>query len=218
MRDGYSNLSDDELIARSRGGDSAATDFLMDKYKGMVRSKAANRYLPNGGDREDLIQEGMLGLFKAVRDYDARKEASFATFADLCVARQLYTAVEAAGRKKHRPLNEAVSYDAVMGEGGHPAAADIAQGRSGDSESYLELLASDTEDPENRYISEESGRQLEKSIWEALSAMERQVLELYLSDLDYVEIAEKLGKDPKSTDNALQRIKAKVRKMLAEFR
>ncbi len=209
----FETTADEELIVISRGGDSAATDFLMEKYKGLVRSKASKLYLPDGGDREDLIQEGMLGLFKALRDYDAQKGTSFATFAGLCITRQLYAAIEAAGRKKHQPLNEAVSYDAVLmsrkeADGGERPDAY----RTG--ESCLTMLASEEEDPENRYILEESGRELEKDIHEVLSPMEREVLELYLADWDYIAIAEKLGKDPKSTDNALQRIKAKVRRLL----
>ena len=225
---GYYNLTDEELIMRSRGGDSAATDFVMEKYKGLVRRKAADLFLPDG-DRDDLIQEGMLGLFKAVRDYDSGKEASFATFANLCVTRQLYTAVEAAGRKKHQPLNTALSYDAVLPMDG--AGAESEQGRrngshsqrggsgtlhsgSGNGASFLELLASEENDPELQYISQESSRQLEESIYSVLSPMERKVLDLYLSDLDYREIAAQLDKDPKSMDNALQRIKTKVRKLL----
>ncbi len=210
----FENRTDEELIAISRGGDSAATDFLMEKYKGLVRSKTANLYLPDGGDREDLIQEGMLGLFKALRDYDAGKGTSFATFAGLCITRQLYAAIEAAGRKKHQPLNEAVSYDAVMmsqrtgTDGGDRSDAY----RTGTG--CLAMLASEEEDPEQQYILEESGRELERVIREVLSPLEREVLELYLEDPDYNAIAGKLGKDPKSTDNALQRIKAKVRRLL----
>ena len=225
----YYNLTDEELIMRSRGGDSAATDFVMEKYKGLVRRKAADLFLPDGGDRDDLIQEGMLGLFKAVRDYDSGKEASFATFANLCVTRQLYTAVEAAGRKKHQPLNTALSYDAVLpldgtgvesGQGGsnrsnaHSDSSGSLHSGSGNGTSFLELLASEENDPELQYISQESSRQLEESIYNVLSPMERKVLDLYLSDLDYREIAACLDKDPKSMDNALQRIKAKVRKLL----
>lgn len=214
MYNRYENLSDEELIALSRSGDLAATDFVMEKYKSLVRRKTANLYLQDGGDREDLIQEGMLGLFKAVRDYDEGKKASFAAFADLCITRQLYTAIEAAGRKKHQPLNEAVSYDAVIGEREQRTARGTEAGER-ECENYLELMASDSADPENQYIQAESGRELEEDIQEALSPMERRVLELHLADLDYIKIAEELGKDPKSADNALQRIKAKVRQIMA---
>lgn len=211
QRKEYDNCTDEELIELSRGGDSAATDFLMEKYKGLVRSKARLFRLPDG-DADDLIQEGMLGLFKALRDYDAGKNASFATFASLCIARQLGTAVEAAGRKKHQPLNTAVSYDTPVPEE-REISARSAKG-PGSTSTYLELLASEDADPETAYISKESRRNLEENIQEVLSPLEREVLDLYLADLNYVQIAEKLGRDPKSTDNALQRIKAKVRKLL----
>ena len=211
QRKEYDNCTDEELIELSRGGDSAATDFLMEKYKGLVRSKARLFRLPDG-DADDLIQEGMLGLFKALRDYDAGKNASFATFASLCIARQLGTAVEAAGRKKHQPLNTAVSYDTPVPEEGEISTRS-AKG-TGSTSTYLELLASEDADPETAYISKESRRNLEENIQEVLSPLEREVLDLYLADLNYVQIAEKLGRDPKSTDNALQRIKAKVRKLL----
>lgn len=211
QRKEYDNCTDEELIELSRGGDSAATDFLMEKYKGLVRSKARLFRLPDG-DADDLIQEGMLGLFKALRDYDAGKNASFATFASLCIARQLGTAVEAAGRKKHQPLNTAVSYDTPVPEEGEISTRS-AKG-TGSTSTYLELLASEDADPETAYISKESRRNLEENIQEVLSPLEREVLDLYLADLNYVQIAEKLGRDPKSMDNALQRIKAKVRKLL----
>lgn len=211
QRKEYDNCTDEELIELSRGGDFAATEFLMEKYKGLVRSKARLFRLPDG-DADDLIQEGMLGLFKALRDYDAGKNASFATFASLCIARQLGTAVEAAGRKKHQPLNTAVSYDTPVPEEGEISTRS-AKG-TGSTSTYLELLASEDADPETAYISKESRRNLEENIQEVLSPLEREVLDLYLADLNYVQIAEKLGRDPKSMDNALQRIKAKVRKLL----
>ncbi len=225
MSERYLNLTDEELIRLSRSGDSAATDFLMEKYKGLVRSKAADLFLPNGGDRDDLLQEGMLGLFKALRDYDQDRETSFSTFANLCVTRQLYTAIEAASRKKHQPLNEALSYDAAYANGqqgtaesaGSGGISSRSNGNAAEREgSFLDFLASEDTDPEVQYISRESGRRLEEEIWAALSPLEREVLDLYLSDMDYREIAEQLGKDPKAMDNALQRIKSKVRKLLKE--
>ncbi len=225
MSERYLNLTDEELIRLSRSGDSAATDFLMEKYKGLVRSKAADLFLPNGGDRDDLLQEGMLGLFKALRDYEQDRETSFSTFANLCVTRQLYTAIEAASRKKHQPLNEALSYDAAYANGqqgtaesaGSGGVSSRSNGNAAEREgSFLDFLASEDTDPEVQYISRESGRRLEEEIWAALSPLEREVLDLYLSDMDYREIAEQLGKDPKAMDNALQRIKSKVRKLLKE--
>ena len=188
----YNTFTDEELIARSRSGDSAATDFLMDKYKGLVRSKANGWYLPGGGDREDLIQEGMVGLFKALRDYESGKGASFFTFAGMCITRQLYSAVESSGRKKHQLLN-----DAVYGD--EPLAG----------------LADDGGDPEQQFISKESGRELEENIRAALSPMEAQVLELYLEGMDCTAIAGRLGREPKAVDNALQRVKGKVRRLVS---
>lgn len=188
----YNTFTDEELIARSRSGDSAATDFLMEKYKSLVRSKAAGWYLPGGGDREDLIQEGMVGLFKALRDYEAGKGASFFTFAGMCITRQLYSAVESSGRKKHQLLN-----DAVYGD--EPLAG----------------LADDGGDPEQQFISKESGRELEENIRSALSPMEAQVLELYLEGMDCTAIAGRLGREPKAVDNALQRVKGKVRRLVS---
>ena len=108
MGNDYETSKDEELILRIRDGEEKITDYIMEKYKNLVRSKAGSMYIL-GADREDLIQEGMIGLFKAIRDYDIGRDASFATFADLCVARQMYTAVQAAGRKKHAPLNSYVS-------------------------------------------------------------------------------------------------------------
>ena len=105
--EGYEGVSDEELILRLKDGDGGVMDYILEKYKGMVRSKAKSMYLL-GGDNEDLIQEGMIGLFKAVRDYDPGRDASFCTFADLCVSRQMYTAVQASFRKKHMPLNRSV--------------------------------------------------------------------------------------------------------------
>lgn len=187
----YGAFTDEELIARSRSGDSAATDFLMDKYKGLVRSRANGWFLPGGGDREDLIQEGMVGLFKALRDYESGKGTSFSTFAGMCISRQLYSAVESSGRKKHQILN-----DAVYGE------------------EPLSGLAANGADPEQQFISEESGRELEENIRAALSPMEAQVLELYLEGMDCAAIAGHLCREPKAVDNALQRVKGKVRRLI----
>lgn len=217
--DDFENCTDEELISLSRGGDSAATDFLMERYKGMVRSRARSLHIP-GGDQDDLIQEGMLGLFKALRDYDAAKGASFATFASLCVSRQMYTAIEASGRQKHQPLNEAISYDQPSGAGRKNNKNDRngqqIDGRDqGDGgENLLAMLPASGGDPEEQYISEESRQRLEQEIDRSLSPFERQVLNLYLSGMNYTEIAHRLGRDPRSTDNALQRIKSKVRRML----
>ena len=199
----YSALTDEELIARSREGDQAAVDALMTKYKGMVLGKAKSMFIL-GGDSDDLIQEGMLGLFKAVRDYDSGRDASFRTFAQLCVTRQLYTAVTASGRKKHLPLNSAISL------------SQTAQNDSDDDEQTDGLInilpADESFNPEEYLIGRESMERLEEWIEQELSMFERQVLELRLTGLGYVEIAHVLNRDEKSTDNALQRIRNKLKK------
>ena len=203
MEKEYGNCSDEELILRLRDGEEAITDYIMEKYKNLVRSKAGSMYIL-GADREDLIQEGMIGLFKAIRDYDIGRDASFATFADLCVARQMYTAVQAAGRKKHAPLNSYVSLYAGNGSD-----------KTEEEKKLLDSLVSrDEQNPEELLIDRENVERIEKAIESELSSFERQVLDLYLTGMKYTEIARVLGKDDKSTDNALQRCRSKIRKAL----
>ena len=199
----YDTCTDEELIARLRAGEREITDYLIDKYKSLVRTRARALYLV-GGDHEDLIQEGMIGLFKAIRDYDIGRDASFATFADLCVARQMYTAVQAAGRKKHAPLNSYVSLYAGNGSD-----------KIEEEKELLDSLVSrDEQNPEELLIDRENVERIEKAIESELSSFERQVLDLYLTGMKYTEIARVLGKDDKSTDNALQRCRSKIRKAL----
>ncbi len=157
----YEECQDDELIRRLRDGDGSVMDYLMEKYKDLVRRKARLMYLP-GADQEDLIQEGMIGLFKAVRDYEKDRDASFSTFADLCISRQIYTAVE----------------------------------------------------PEELVIDQENTRLLEETIEQELTPLEKQVMDLHLTGMGYREIAKVLGRDGKSTDNALQRSRGKLRRAL----
>ena len=207
MEKEYGNCSDEELILRLRDGEEAITDYIMDKYKNMVRSKAKSMYIL-GADREDLIQEGMIGLFKAVRDYDTGRDASFFTFADLCVSRQMYTAIQAAGRQKHMPLNTYVSLY-----------ADGADGEDGLREAERGLLESAAsrleQNPEELLIDRENVKRLEEVMEKELSSFEKQVLDLYLTGMKYSQIASVLGKDDKSTDNALQRIKAKLKRAIS---
>ena len=207
MEKEYGNCSDEELILRLRDGEEAITDYIMDKYKNMVRSKAKSMYIL-GADREDLIQEGMIGLFKAVRDYDTGRDASFFTFADLCVSRQMYTAIQAAGRQKHMPLNTYVSLY-----------ADGADGEDGLREAERGLLESASsrleQNPEELLIDRENVKRLEEVMEKELSSFEKQVLDLYLTGMKYSQIARVLGKDDKSTDNALQRIKANLKKAIS---
>ena len=194
--------SDEILIDRLRDGESSIMDYIMDKYKYLVRSKAKSMYIL-GADTEDLIQEGMIGLFKAVRDYDCGRDASFFTFAELCISRQMYTAVQAAQRQKHLPLN---SYISLSGEGHDTDTS------GGDPE---ELLSTGQgSDPESLFLDKERMEYLEAQIEKELSTFEKQVLDLYLTGMSYSQIAKVLGRDEKSTDNALQRVKAKIRKIL----
>jgi RNA polymerase sporulation-specific sigma factor len=178
-------------------------DYIMDKYKNLVRSKAKSMYIL-GADREDLIQEGMIGLFKAVRDYDIGRDASFFTFADLCVSRQMYTAVQAAGRKKHAPLNTYISLYATASE----------KGEGEEWELINSIISREDLNPEDMLIDRENVERIERTIDKELSSFEKQVLDLYLTGMTYTQIARVLGKDEKSTDNALQRIKNKVKKAI----
>ena len=192
----YQNLRDEELIEKLRLGDEKIMDFILDKYKPLVRKKANAMYLI-GGDTDDLIQEGMIGLFKAIRDYNKEKESSFYHFAELCIGRQIYTVVEASNRKKHAPLNSYVSLYSGTNEDGVVLADSLTTGAM--------------ENPEQMMIDQENLVLFMERLKERLSKMEGQVLDLYLAGLNYQQIAEEMGKSPKAIDNALQRIKAKVR-------
>lgn len=198
----YTQTSDEELIVRLREGEAPITDFIMDKYKNLVRSKAKAMFIL-GADNEDLIQEGMIGLFKAIRDYDSGRDASFYTFADLCISRQMYTAVQAAGRQKHTPLNTYVSLYGSMTD-------------SDDADAPLvdALQSAVDRSPEELFFDKENVNALEQKIDNTLSPFEKQVLDLYITGMSYVQIAKVLGKDEKSTDNALQRIKGKIKKVI----
>lgn len=200
----YRQATDEELIVRLRDGEKQITDYIMDKYKNLVRSKAGTMFIL-GADRDDLIQEGMIGLFKAIRDYDCGRDASFFTFAELCISRQMYSAVQAAGRMKHIPLN---SYISLYG-------SSIGQGEDEES-NVLNVLADSGLNPEDLVIDKENVENLEKLIESELSAFEKQVLDLYLTGMSYSQIAKVLGRDEKSTDNALQRLKSKIKKMLVK--
>ncbi len=200
----YENISDEELILRLRDGESNITDFIMDKYKNLVRSKAKTMYIL-GADTEDLIQEGMIGLFKAIRDYDSGRDASFFTFADLCVSRQMYTAVQASRREKHAPLNSYVSLYSTGNLSG-------SEREEGEELQLVNAIASHTDlNPEDMLIDKENVENLEKMLEKELSAFEKEVLDLYMIGMSYSQIAKVLGRDEKSTDNALQRVKMKIK-------
>lgn len=202
MHKDYEKYSDEELIVRLRDGEGAITDYIMDKYKNLVRRKAKSMYIL-GADREDLIQEGMIGLFKAIRDYDTGRDASFFTFADLCVSRQMYTAVQASRRQKHIPLN---NYISLYGN--------TSENRDGEDALANVLATGSGLNPEELIIDRENVDRLEMLIERELSSFEKQVLDLYLTGMGYQQIAKVLGRDDKSTDNALQRIKHKLRKAI----
>ncbi len=189
------------------GKDEEIMEYLINKYKYLVRRKANQMFLL-GGDKDDLIQEGMIGLFKAVREYDAIKNVEFRYFAELCITRQLYTAVSASQRKKHQPLNTYVSFYDIK----NPMA------ENGEKQILLEdLIASgSSKNPEELWIDKENGLLLEHVIEENLSGFEKKVVESYLDGNTYQEIAERLGKPVKSIDNAMQRIKRKLKQVMAE--
>ncbi len=202
MEERYGQCTDEELILRLRGGENSIVDYIMNKYKYLVRIKAKSMYIL-GGDGEDLIQEGMIGLFKAIRDYDAGRDASFQTFADLCISRQMYTAVQASQRKKHWPLNTYISlYEQDRNE----------PEKEG---SVQEPIPGKEElNPETMFIDKERVNYLEERIDKELSKLEKEILDLYMTGMTTSEIAKVLGRDEKSTDNGLQRLKAKIKKML----
>lgn len=191
----YQDMSDEELIKCLRSGNAEITDFIMNKYKYLVR-KRANAMFLIGGETEDLIQEGMIGLFKAIRDYREEKESSFHHFADLCVSRQIFNAVEASQRKKHLPLNSYISLDTRDKESG-TVFLDV-------------LMAMDSTNPEQLIIDRENTAAIVEKINRMLSKMEKRVLGYYLQGMNYQQIAEVMDKKPKSIDNALQRIKGKL--------
>lgn len=193
---------DHYLVALSKRGEKDATDRLIKRYHGFVRLKASSYFLV-GGDSDDLIQEGMVGLYKAIRDYRTDRESSFRNFAELCITRQIITAVKTATRNKHSPLNQYVSF------GQSPAA-------NGESDTTMEeILPGPTAfDPVNQAISSEELTCLVSHLRATLSDMESSVLGYYLEDRSYEDVAALLGCDTKTVDNALQRVKRKVSRHL----
>ena len=199
----YDRMTDEQLLCDYKNGNQEIMDYLMVKYKSMVRKKARAMYLL-GGENEDLIQEGMIGLIKAVRDFDVTQKTSFSSFAELCVSRQMYSAIEASNRKKHLPLNSYVSL--------YEDSEQVGEGRS---LPLIDTIQSSKEnDPEVLYFGKEYTEVFAEQLKELLSPLENHVLYLHLMGTDYRTIAELLGKSPKSVDNALQRIKTKAQKIL----
>lgn len=209
MKNKWNQLKDEELIERIRRSSDAAetlyaTDALLERYKEMVRSKARTYFLI-GADRDDVVQEGMIGLYKAIVDYRPEKEISFRTFAQLCVVRQILTAIRVSSRMKHLPLNEYISLNRPVND------------EDGKETTMIDLLPDPNgQSPEDILTGIEERQCLEEQIDALLSPMEKKVLHLFLQGLDYTQIAERMDKKPKSVDNALQRVKQKISRMLHE--
>ena len=192
----YENMTDEEIVSLAEK-DRSAEEFLLNKYKNLVKSRAKMYFLA-GGDNDDLMQEGMIGLFKAIHDYNSDKQASFYSFAELCVKRQIFTAIKTAARQKHQPLNTYISLN-------KPVYEDVSE------RTLVETLAErESVDPEKLYIMHEKLKDIEKEIDEKLSDLEKRVLILHLQGMSYQEISEIINKPTKSIDNALQRIKKKA--------
>lgn len=197
----YDFISDEEIVEIFRGGDSGALEYLINKYRNFVRAKARSYFLI-GADREDIVQEGMIGLYKAIRDFKGDKLSSFKAFAELCITRQIITAIKTATRQKHIPLNSYVSLDKpIYDEDSDRTLMDV-------------ICGTQVLDPEELIINQEEFIGLEDKMAEILSDLERKVLMLYLDGRSYQEIAEDLKRHVKSIDNALQRVKRKLERYL----
>ena len=201
----YQQIKDEELVQMAQQGDDAAQEYLLDKYNSLVRAKS-RAYFLIGADTEDIIQEGMIGLYKAIHDFNEEKNAAFRSFAELCVNRQMITAIKAATRQKHQPLNSYVSLNKPVYE-------------EESEQTYMDLLQSSSNallNPEALLIGQENKHFLEDQMVKNLSSFESRVLVLYLQGRSYFEIADVLKKPEKSIDNALQRVKKKLEKFLEE--
>ncbi len=196
----FASFSDEELAILAQQGNDKALDFLLSKYFVYVRSKSLSYYIV-GADRDDIIQEGMIGLFKAVRDFSSERGVSFKTFADVCVTRQIITAVKNASRQKHAPLNFYVSLNKPVSD-------------DDEGSTFEDVLGHATDlSPEDILIKKEDADILGTEMNKILSKFELEVLSLYLGGNSYSDIAKAIGKDAKSVDNALQRIKKKFEKI-----
>ncbi len=197
----YTNMTDDQIIKFAQKGDNLALEYLLIKYKKFVKAKARSYFLI-GAERDDIIQEGMIGLYKAIRDYKIDKLASFRAFADLCITRQIITAIKTATRQKHQPLNSYISLNkSIFNNDSSRTLLDILQG---------EKLS----DPEELLVTYESYKALRDNIKTNLSHLEMKVLMEYLKGKSYEEIADSLQRHVKSVDNALQRVKRKLNNYL----
>jgi RNA polymerase sporulation-specific sigma factor len=197
-----SGETDENIVAAAKDGDAAAMEYLLNKYRDFVRLRARNYFIV-GGDREDVIQEGMIGLYKAVRDFRIEKLSSFRAFADLCITRQIITALKTATRRKHIPLNQCVSLNKPVF-------------REGRERTLLDVLESPkASDPQEAVIKQEIAVDVRERMGQNLSDFEARVLALYLEGKSYQEMSRDLNRHSKSVDNALQRIKRKIERNLA---
>ena len=200
----YLSMSDDDVVVLAQQGDGEALEYLLDKYKNFVRGRARSYFLV-GADHEDIVQEGMIGLYKSIRDFRPDKQSSFRAFAELCVKRQIITAIKTATRQKHVPLNSYVSLNKPLyGEESDRTLLDVIEGR--------------VTNPEELFIGQEDMSHIQEQIGTVLSDLEQQVLSAFLDGKSYQEIAEMLGRHVKSIDNALQRVKRKLTHFLEEKR
>ena len=207
MHQDFDSMTDEDIALLAQQGDADASEYLLNKYKNFVRSKARSYFLV-GADHEDIVQEGMIGLFKAFRDFRPDKLASFHAFAEICVTRQIITAIKTATRQKHIPLNSYVSIYASAGDNPEENGLSIVDTIEAGKESNPELMI----------LGEEYTNAFEEELKEKLSKLERKVLYLHLQGMEYLKISEFMDKSPKTIDNALQRIKAKARQLLEEKR
>jgi RNA polymerase sporulation-specific sigma factor len=198
-------MLDEEIIDETRTGNASALEYLINKYKGFVRAKARTYFLI-GADREDIIQEGMIGLYKAIRDFREDKLSSFRAFAELCITRQIITAIKTATRQKHIPLNSYISLNKPIFD-------------DESDRTLMDIISEDSiNDPEEMVINREEFSGIEEKMGEILSGLECEVLSLYLEGKSYQEIACELDRHVKSIDNALQRVKRKLEKYLEEIK
>ena len=199
----YDGMTDEEVVTLCHDGDSRAVEYLLNRYKNFVRSKARSYFLI-GADHEDIVQEGMIGLYKAIRDYRAEKLSSFRAFAELCVTRQIITAIKTATRQKHIPLNSYISLNKPIYE-------------EDSDRTLLDVITEEgMSNPEEMIIDREDLSLIEGKIGQMLSDLEKDVLVRYMEGKSYVEIAGEMNRHVKSIDNALQRIKRKLLKYLEE--
>ena len=203
MNRDFESMADEQVVRLAQDADGAALEYLLNKYKNFVRTKARSYFLI-GADHEDIVQEGMIGLYKAIRDYRAEKLSSFRAFAELCITRQIITAIKTATRQKHIPLNSYVSLNKPLYDD--------------ESERTLMdvIMEGRVTNPEDLIIGQEDLSSIQKQINDVLSELEQEALQLYLDGKSYQEIAAKLGRHVKSIDNALQRVKRKLEKFLEE--